>query len=128
MKHNKTYKHPQLVVVVIASHNPLLLGNVTIGNRTDAHTGYYVSGVNITGSQGGVGKTGVGNYLGGSGGHGGGFKAVDPLPNQTQTYAGCGGSSWGDTTKGQGYTTTAGGATAGGDGKVIITWYGTTHP
>jgi hypothetical protein len=26
------------------------------------------------------------------------------------------------------YTTTAGGTTAGGDGKVIITWYGTTHP
>ena len=24
--------------------------------------------------------------------------------------------------------TTAGGATAGGDGKVIITWYGTSHP
>ena len=29
MKHKKTYKHPQLVVVVIASHNPLLLGSKT---------------------------------------------------------------------------------------------------
>ena len=106
----------------------------TVGKRAsdgDADVNYK-NGTNVifTGSQGGTGKTGTDspNKRGGSGGHRGGFKAVSILAGQQQTYAGCGGSGWGDTTKGQGYTTTAGGATAGGDGKVIITWYGTSYP
>ena len=107
----------------------------TVGKRAsdgDADVNYK-NGTNVTftGSQGGKGKdynNNTGNQRGGSGGHGGGFKAVSILAGQQQTYAGCGGSGWGDTTKGQGYTTTEGGATAGGDGKVIITWYGTSHP
>ena len=107
----------------------------TVGKRAsdgDADVNYK-NGTNVTftGSQGGKGKdynNNTGNQRGGSGGHGGGFKAVSILAGQQQTYAGCGGSGWGDTTKGQGYTTTAGGATAGGDGKVIITWYGTSYP
>ena len=107
----------------------------TVGKRAsdgDADVNYK-NGTNVTftGSQGGKGKdynNNTGNQRGGSGGHGGGFKAVSILAGQQQTYAGCGGSGWGDTTKGQGYTTTEGGATAGGDGKVIITWYGTSYP
>ena len=91
----------------------------TVGKRAsdgDADDSYKDgTKVTFTGSQGGTGKTGTDspNQRGGSGGHGGGF---------------CGGSGWGDTTKGQGYTTTEGGATAGGDGKVIITWCGTSYP
>ena len=106
----------------------------TVGKRAsdgDADDSYKDgTKVTFTGSQGGTGKTGTDspNQRGGSGGHGGGFKAVSILDGQQQTYAGCGGSGWGDTTKGQGYTTTEGGATAGGDGKVIITWCGTSYP
>lgn len=106
----------------------------TVGKRAsdgDADVNYK-NGINVTftGSQGGTGKTGTdsGNKRGGSGGHGGGFKAVSILGGQEQTYAGCGGSGWGETTNGKSYATTAGGATDGGPGKVIITWYGTTHP
>lgn len=106
----------------------------TVGKRAsdgDADDNYK-NGTNVifTGSQGGTGKTGTdaGNQRGGSGGHGGGFKAVSILDGQQQTYAGCGGSGWGETTNGKSYATTAGGATDGGPGKVIITWYGTTHP
>ena len=88
----------------------------TVGKRAsdgDADVNYK-NGTNVTftGSQGGKGKDYNNSILAG----------------QQQTYAGCGGSGWGDTTKGQGYTTTEGGATAGGDGKVIITWYGTSYP
>lgn len=103
----------------------------TVGKRAsdgDADVNYK-NGTNVTftGSQGGTGKTGTdaGNQRGGSGGHGGGFKAVATLSGQQQTYAGCGGSGWGETTNGKFYTTTSGGATEGGDGKVIITWMGT---
>lgn len=106
----------------------------TVGKRAsdgDADDNYK-NGTNVifAGSQGGTGKTGTdaGNQRGGSGGHGGGFKAVSILNGQEQTYAGCGGSGWGETTNGKSYATTAGGATDGGPGKVIITWYGTTHP
>ena len=45
-----------------------------------------------------------------------------------ECYSGAGGSSWGDETNGKGYFTTPGGATAGGNGKAVITWYGTTYP
>lgn len=104
----------------------------TVGKRAsdgDADANYK-NGTNVTftGSQGGTGKTSTsttGNQKGGSGGHGGGFKAVSTLKGQQQTYAGCGGSGWGDTTNGKSYTTTTGGATAGGNGKVIITWIST---
>lgn len=101
----------------------------TVGKRAsdgDADANYK-NGTNVTftGSQGGTGKTSTsttGNQKGGSGGHGGGFKAVSTLKGQQQTYAGCGGSGWGDTTNGRSFSTSSGGATAGGDGKVIITW------
>ena len=81
--------------------------------------------VTVTGSQGGNGNNGSaneGNRKGGSGGHGGGFKAIPTLSGQQQTYAGFGGSSWGDTTNGTGYNSVSGGATEGGNGKVIISW------
>lgn len=87
--------------------------------------GTYLDGsaLEFVGSQGGQAKTGSNgdNARGGSGGHGGGFKAVDKLKSQYQTYAGSGGSSWGDVTNGLYYTTTSGGATDGGDGKVVVT-------
>ena len=47
---------------------------------------------------------------------------------QHQSFSGAGGSSWGETTNGKGYSTTSGGATEGGNGKAVITWYGTTYP
>ena len=76
------------------------------------------------GSQGAVGKTGTDadHKRGGSGGQGGGFRAITELPGQDMTYAGFGGSSWGDTTNGTGYNSVSGGATEGGNGKVIISW------
>ena len=82
--------------------------------------------VTVTGSQGGNGNNSSaneGNRKGGSGGHGGGFKAIPTLSSgQQYTYAGFGGSSWGDTTNGTGYNSVSGGATEGGNGKVIISW------
>ena len=100
------------------------------GTNAQGNDSYPGGGTLSTGSHGGAGKTGTdsSNTRGGSGGHGGGFTTVASLSDQYQSYGGFGGSSWGDTTKGQGYTTTEGGATAGGDGKVIITWYGTSYP
>ena len=76
------------------------------------------------GSQGAVGKTGTDadHKRGGSGGQGGGFRAITELTGQDMTYAGFGGSSWGDTTNGTGYNSVSGGATEGGNGKVIISW------
>ncbi len=76
------------------------------------------------GSQGAVGKTGIDadHKRGGSGGQGGGFRAITELTGQDMTYAGFGGSSWGDTTNGTGYNSVSGGATEGGNGKVIISW------
>lgn len=76
------------------------------------------------GSQGAVGKTGIDadHKRGGSGGQGGGFRAITELTEQDMTYAGFGGSSWGDTTNGTGYNSVSGGATEGGNGKVIISW------
>ena len=56
------------------------------------------------------------------GGQGGGFRAITELTGQDMTYAGFGGSSWGDTTNGTGYNSVSGGATEGGNGKVIISW------
>ncbi len=58
---------------------------------------------------------------GGGGGYVGGNTWVVQYNEQHQCYSGAGGSSWGDTTNGTGYTTTAGGATEGGNGKAKIT-------
>ena len=65
---------------------------------------------------------------GGGGGYVGGNTWVVQYNEPHQCYSGAGGSSWGDETNGKGYSTTTGGATAGGDGKAVITWYGTTYP
>lgn len=106
-------------------------GGGTSGGRgtNTSNADNYSSGEDIvpsTGSHGGAGRDGTSSHTnqtyGGSGGHGGGFTAVASLDGQYQTYGGFGGSSWGDTVKGKGYTTTSGGATAGGDGKVVISW------
>ena len=68
----------------------------------------------------------------GCGGGGGGYIGGNTWDVQynlnEQCYSGAGGSSWGETTSGKGYSTTTGGATAGGDGKAVITWYGTSYP
>ena len=65
---------------------------------------------------------------GGGGGYQGGNTWSVSYNADKQSYSGAGGSSWGETTNGKGYTTTTGGATEGGNGKVVITWYGTTYP
>ena len=65
---------------------------------------------------------------GGGGGYVGGNTWVVQYNEPHQCYSGAGGSSWGETTNGKGYTTTTGGATEGGNGKAVITWYGTTYP
>ena len=100
--------------------------NCNLGTRaSDGKTSDSYMNVTVTGSQGGNGNTSSadeGNRKGGSGGHGGGFKAIPTLSGQQYTYAGFGGSSWGDTTNGTGYNSVSGGATEGGDGKVIISW------
>ena len=70
----------------------------------------------------------------GSGGGGGGFiggSANQNTSDTNQDYGGSGGRSWGnvsDPAKSAGYSTTTGGATEGGNGKVVITYYGTTYP
>lgn len=99
----------------------------TVGKRAsdgDADVNYK-NGTNVTftGSQGGKGKdyNNAGNQRGGSGGHGGGFKAVSILNGQQQTYAGCGGSGWviSNANATNGFTTPG---THSGDGKVVISW------
>ena len=65
----------------------------------------------------------------GSGGGGGGFiggSANQSTSGDNQDCGGSGGSSWGDQANGHGYNTITGGATEGGHGKVVITYYGTT--
>ena len=65
---------------------------------------------------------------GGGAGYQGGNTWTVTENAQRQCYSGAGGSSWGDEINGKSYTTTDGGATEGGNGKAIITWYGTTYP
>ena len=100
--------------------------NCNLGTRaSDGKTSDSYMNVTVTGSQGGDGNNSSADdnhKRGGSGGHGGGFKAIPILDGQQQTYAGFGGSSWGDTTNGTGYNSVSGGATEGGNGKVIISW------
>ena len=100
--------------------------NCNLGTRaSDGKTSDSYMNVTVTGSQGGNGNNSSANESnrkGGSGGHGGGFKAIPTLSGQQYTYAGFGGSSWGDTTNGTGYNSVSGGATEGGNGKVIISW------
>ena len=64
---------------------------------------------------------GGGGYVGGNTWH---FTSSNA---EYQSYSGAGGSSWGNTTNGMGYSTTAGGATAGGNGKAVVKWHGTTY-
>ena len=102
------------------------------GTNAQGNDSYSGGGTLSTGSHGGAGRDGTSKNASqtysGSGGHGGGFTTVASLSDQYQSYGGFGGSSWGETTNGKSYATTAGGATDGGPGKVIITWYGTSHP
>lgn len=79
----------------------------------------------MTSSTGGGSCEGCG---GGGGGYQGGNTWTVTYNASNQSYSGAGGSSWGETTNGKGYSTTAGGATDGGNGKAVITWYGTTYP
>ena len=65
---------------------------------------------------------------GGGAGYVGGNTWTVTYNASEQSYSGAGGSSWGETTNGKGYSTTSGGATDGGNGKAVITWYGTTYP
>lgn len=99
------------------------LGKAADNTLSDDYTKDNPS-LTFTGSKGGDAKSGTNNdnTRGGSGGHGGGFKALGMLNGQYKTYAGCGGTSWGNITNGTGYTTISGGATEGGNGKVIISW------
>lgn len=104
------------------------------GSNAQGNFGYTSApDVTLVLSQGGKGKdyNDAGNQRGGSGGHGGGFITVgdNGLSGQVQTYGGFGASSWViSNANASNGSTTAGGASDGGPGKVIITWYGTTHP
>lgn len=58
---------------------------------------YDTNALTINGSQGGVGNNmmaDVGQGRGGSGGHGGGFVAINKLNGQYYSYGGCGGTGW----------------------------------
>ena len=79
----------------------------------------------MTSSTGGGSAEGCG---GGGAGYVGGNTWTVTYNASEQSYSGAGGSSWGDTTNGKGYSTTSSGATEGGNGKAVITWYGTTYP
>ena len=72
----------------------------------------------MTSSTGGGSCEGCG---GGGGGYQGGNTWTVSYNASEQSYSGAGGSSWGDETNGMNYSTTAGGATAGGNGKAQIT-------
>lgn len=65
---------------------------------------------------------------GGGAGYVGGNTWTVSYNANNQSYSGAGGSSWGETTNGKDYSTTEGGATAGGNGKAVITWFGTIYP
>lgn len=86
------------------------------------------SKLTFSGSQGGVGKVGtdVDDCKGGSGGHGGGFIALNAMLEQDYSYGGCGGTGWVITTNAYNGSTTAG--QRSGNGMARITWYGTSHP
>ena len=79
----------------------------------------------MTSSTGGGSCEGCG---GGGAGYKGGNTWTVTYNASNQSYSGAGGSSWGETTNGKDYSTTPGGATAGSNGKAVITWYGTTYP
>ena len=79
----------------------------------------------MTSSNGGGSCEGCG---GGGAGYVGGNTWTVTYNASNQSYSGAGGSSWGETTNGKGYTTTTGGATEGGNGKAVITWYGSSYP
>ncbi len=101
------------------------------GRRNGEWNIAWNNGTQSCGKDGMTSSTGAGSAEGcGGGGAGyiGGNTWTVTYNSNNQSYSGAGGSSWGETTNGKGYTTTAGGATAGGNGKAVITWYGSTYP
>lgn len=82
----------------------------------------------FSGSKGGVGKVGTDaiDCKGGSGGHGGGFIALNEMLDQVFSYGGCGGTGWVITTNAYSRSTIA--DQRSGNGMARITWYGTSHP
>ena len=101
------------------------------GRRNSEWNIAWNNGTLSCGKDGMTSSTGSGSAEGcgggGAGYQGGNTWTVNYNAND-QSYSGAGGSSWGETSNGKGYSTTIGGATAGGNGKVVITWYGTTYP
>lgn len=108
--------------------------NYGLGKRatpTNTPESMYTSDRNkltFSGSQGGVGKIGtnVTDCKGGSGGHGGGFIALNTMIDQVYSYGGCGGTGWVITTNAYSRSTIA--DQRSGNGMARITWYGTSHP
>lgn len=101
-----------------------------IGYNAEGGGKYNSSQLTFGGSQGVDGRdyidANVGQAKGGSGGHGGGFKAVSSVSNQDRSYGGSGGTGWVISTNAYSGSTTAG--QRSGNGMARITWYGTTHP
>ncbi len=101
-----------------------------IGYNAEGGGKYNSSQLTFGGSQGVDGRdyidANVGQAKGGSGGHGGGFKAVSSVSNQDRSYGGSGGTGWVISTNAYSGSTTAG--QRSGNGMARITWYGTSHP
>lgn len=101
-----------------------------IGYNAEGGGKYNSSQLTFGGSQGVDGRNyidaNVGQAKGGSGGHGGGFKAVSSVSNQDRSYGGSGGTGWVISTNAYSGSTTAG--QRSGNGMARITWYGTSHP
>lgn len=136
-----TANHDGLLLIAGGGGGGLILGNTSGGNgggneggkgkhnssewNIDWNNGTLSCGKNGMKSSNGPGSCeGCGG--GGAGYIGGNTWEVSYNAND-QGYSGAGGSSWGDITNGKGFLTTSGGATAGGDGKAVITWYGTSY-
>ena len=103
----------------VGSHNGIFWG-------IDWNNGTYSCGENAMLSSNGS------SSCEGCGGGGAGYQGGNTWDVQynldDQCYSGAGGSSWGETINGKDYSTTTGGATSGGNGKAIITWYGAIYP
>ena len=101
-----------------------------IGYNAEGGGKYSSSLLTFGGSQGADGRdyinANVGQAKGGSGGHGGGFKAVSSVSSQDRSYGGCGGTGWVITANAYSRSTTAN--VRSGNGQAKITWYGTNHP
>ena len=95
------------------------------GRRNGEWNIAWNNGTLSCGKDGMTSSTGAGSAEGcggGGGGYVGGNTWVVQYNEQHQCYSGAGGSSWGDETNGMNYSTTAGGATDGGNGKAQITF------